>query len=214
MESALKLIETKDVEQKSLTIIEQATAVKVHDPETYQIAGATWKALGDMLKEIDSAFDENIAIWHKGHKNAVAKKKLYYEPVDNARRLVKSIMSDYDREQERKKLAEEARLREIARKEEEERKLAEALAAEAAGEKEEAEAIMEEPVYVPPVVVKKEVPKVQGLSFRTVWKFHVKDVTAIPRQYMAPDMVKIGGVVRAMKGQTNIPGVEVHEERV
>jgi len=202
------------VEEKALSIVDQAKAVKVTDAESYTAAGELFKSIVEMMKEVDSTFDPIIEAAHKSHKAALEQKKKYYDPLDKAKRSVKGLLSDYDREQERKKREEEARLREIARKEEEERKLAEALAAEAAGEKEEAEAIMEEPVYIPPVVVKKEVPRVQGLSFRTVWKFHIKDVTAIPRQYMTPDMVKIGGVVRAMKGQTNIPGLEVYEERV
>jgi uncharacterized protein YhaN len=202
------------VEEKALSIVDQAKAVKVTDAESYTAAGELFKSIVEMMKEVDRTFDPIIEAAHKSHKAALEQKKKYYDPLDKAKRSVKGLLSDYDREQERKKREEEARLREIARKEEEERKLAEALAAEAAGEKEEAEAIMEEPVYIPPVVVKKEVPRVQGLSFRTVWKFHIKDVTAIPRQYMTPDMVKIGGVVRAMKGQTNIPGLEVYEERV
>ena len=40
------------------------------------------------------------------------------------------------------------------------------------------------------------------------------DQGKIPAAYLVPDMVKIGAVVRAMKGTTNIPGVEAYEERV
>lgn len=213
-EAALKLIETEDVEQKSLTIIEQAKAIKVYDADSYILAGNMFKSLSDMLKEIDAAFDENISMWNKGHKAAVAKKKNYYEPVDTGRRAVKKLMSDYDLEQERIRQAEQRRLEEIARKEEEERRLQEAILAEESGQKEEAQAILEEPVYVAPVVVAKTTPKMEGGPvYRTVTKFKITDENLIPRQYLVADLVKIGGVVRALKHAANIPGIQVYDER-
>lgn len=204
----------EEVTEKALSIVDQAEAVQVTDPASYTAAGELFKAIVEMMKEVDSTFDPIIEAAHRSHKAALAQKKKYYDPLDKAKRGVKGLMGAYDQEQERKRREEESRLREIARKEEEDRKLAEALAAEAAGEKEEAAAIIEEPVYVPPVVIKKDVPKVEGLSFRTVWKFRIVNESALPRAYMKPDEVKIGGVVRSMKGATNIPGIEAYEERV
>ena len=84
--------------------------------------------------------------------------------------------------------------------------------AEAEGNREEAQAILDEPDFVPMPTVKAEIPKVDNRLFRKVWKFRIVDEGQIPRQYMTPDMVKIGGVVRAMKGVTNIPGIQVYEE--
>ena len=82
------------------------------------------------------------------------------------------------------------------------------------GEQEEAEAILQEPVYVPPIIIKKETPKVQGVQFRTVWRFRIFDEELVPREFMRPDEIRIGAVVRAMKGATRIPGVEAYEEKV
>ena len=115
-------------------------------------------------------------------------------------------------EVERIRREEERRLQEIARKQEEERRLAEALQAEAEGNKEEAEAILEEPAYIPMPTVKTDIPKIDNRLFRKVWKFKIIDINKIPIQYLMPDMVKIGGVVRAMKGATNIPGIQVYED--
>ena len=93
--------------------------------------------------------------------------------------------------------------------------LAEAAAAEAAGDKEEAAAIISAPTYVPAVILEKTVPKMAGGPvYRTITKFRIVDVNLIPRVYMVPDEVKIGGVVRALKRATDIPGIEVYEERV
>jgi hypothetical protein len=213
-ETALKLVETNEVETKALSIVDQAKAVKVIDSESYTAAGGLWKAIKDMMKEVSDTFDPIITAAHASHKKALEQKAKFYTPLEKAYKDVKKLMSDYDTAQEAIRQAEEARLREIARKAEEERLLMEAIAAEAVGEKEEAAAIINEPVYVPPVVVQKEVPKVQGMSFRTIWKFRIVDGTKIPRNYMIPDEVKIGQVVRALKKESNIPGIEVYEERV
>lgn len=44
--------------------------------------------------------------------------------------------------------------------------------------------------------------------------FEIKDMDAIPSEYLKIDKQKIGQVVRALKGATNIPGVEVYSEDV
>jgi hypothetical protein len=212
-EAALQL-QPEEVSTKALSIIEQGNAVVIKNSEDYTAAGNLWTTIKGIMKQVDESFDPIIQKAHQAHKEAVAQKAKIYDPLKSVYVYVKKVMSDYDAEQERLRKAEEARLREIARKEEEERLLQEAIAAEASGNKEEAAAIIEEPVYVPPVVVKKEVPKVQGMSFRTIWKFRITDEKKIPREYLKPDEVKIGGVVRSMKKQTNIPGIEAYEERV
>lgn len=58
------------------------------------------------------------------------------------------------------------------------------------------------------------VPKVEGISFRTDWKWEVTDVSQVPREYMMVNEVAINGVVRAMKDKTNIPGVRVFTVQV
>ena len=224
------MAELNEVESKALTIIDQAKAVVITDSETYTKAGVLWKAIKDMKQEVADTFDGIIKKAHDAHKEALAQKAKYYDPLDKAYKNVKKLMSDYDAEQERIRKAEEDRLREIARKAEqerleaerkaeEERLLNEAIKAEANGNKEEAKAILETPVYVEPSftpepVVTKTVPKLQGGPvYRTVWKYRITNETAIPRAYLTPDTVKIGGVVRAMKGNTNIPGILAYEER-
>lgn len=220
---ALQLVETTDVGNRALSIVDQAKMVKVIDSATYTEAIFIWKSLKDMMKEVDEAWDKNIKLWHEGHKNALADKAKYYQPLDMGSRTVKKLMSDYDAEQERIRQAEQRRLEEEARKQAEEEALLAAIAAEEEAKRngatkeeaaQEATAIMAEPVYVAPVVIPKAVPKMQGGPiYRTIWKFRITDVNAIPRQYMIPNEVAIGGVVRSLKAQANIPGVQAYEER-
>lgn len=221
---ALQLVETTDVGNRALSVADQAKLVKVIDSETYKAAGFIWKSLKDMMKEVDVAWDKNIKLWHEGHKNALADKAKYYQPLDMASRTVKKLMSDYDQAQERIRKAEEKRLADIAQKLADEQALLDAIDAEAEALKngatkeeaaQEAAAIIAEPVYVPPVILQKTTPKLQGGPvFQTRWDFEITDEDKIPRQFMVPDLVKIRQIVTAMKGQTAIPGVRAFEKRV
>jgi Sec-independent protein translocase protein TatA len=215
MEAALNLVETNEVETKALSIVDQAKAVKVVDVESYKFAGELWKGIGDMIKEVKATFDPICEAANKAHKAATTKRASFLDPLESVYKNVKRLMSDYDAEQERLRRAEEARLRDIERKAEEERRLQEAITLEESGQKEVAEAVMEAPVYVAPVVIPKVTPKMEGGPvFRTIWKFRVVNPNIIPRQYLKIDEVAIGGVVRSLKNQANIPGIEIYEERV
>lgn len=73
-----------------------------------------------LKKEMDDTFDGIIAKAHAAHKEAVAQKKRHYEPLEAAERLIKQKMGLYLDEQERHRLIEEARQRDIAEKERQE----------------------------------------------------------------------------------------------
>jgi hypothetical protein len=166
----------------------------------------------DLRKEIDATFDPIIKKAHEAHKEAVAQKKKVDAPLVEAEGIIKPRIAAWNAEQERLRREEEARLREIARKEEEERQLLAAIDAEQSGDMEESAAIMAEPVYVAPVVIPKTVPKVAGIAMKQVWKFRIVNASIVPREYMTIDEQKIGAVVRALKDQTRIPGIEAYPE--
>lgn len=222
-EPALKLVQTDAVEQKALSIVDQAKAVKVTDTETYTAAGVLWKAIGDMIKEVKGTFDPICDAAHKAHVAATEKRAKYLDPLTAAQKSIKRLMSDYDAEQERLRIEAQRKAEEEARKKAEEEKLNAAIAAEAEAKQngatpeqaaEEAAAIIDEPVYVPPVVLPRATPKLQGGPvYRSIWKFRIKDVNLIPRQYMVPDEKAIGAVVRSSQGRVVIPGIEAYEER-
>jgi len=221
-ETALKIVDK--VEQKALSIVDQAKAVQVTDAETYTAAGEMWKVIGDMMKEVSDTFDPIIAAAHTSHKKALEQKAKYFKPLDDARRNVKKLMSDYDLEQERIRREEQRRLEEEARKREEERRLQEALNAEAAGDNEEAEAILDEPVRVAPVIVQRSTPKMTGGPvYREVWSAEVTDIKALCRavangqaspECVMGNMPTLNRMATALKATLNIPGVRAVSRRV
>lgn len=218
-------MELEKINEKSINLVSQLKAFPViQNSDQYILAGTLWKSGREMMKVIDDGYDEIIASWHKGHKQAVAKKKSFYTPVEEATKYVKGLMERYDRQEEEKRLAEQRRLQEEVRKAEEERRLQEALEAEAAGKTEEAEIILTEQVHVAPVIVPKEIPKVAGGPiFREIFRHKVTDLMAlakavvegkVPINAIIPNDIFLGQQARSLKQAMNYPGIKVYSQRI
>lgn len=215
----------QDVTAKALTWPDRAKALVITSHEHYSQAGEFLKDIKALRKEVDAAFDPIITKAHEAHKEACGQKKRADTPLLEAETILKRGLIAWDTERERQRVIEERRLHELARQEAEARQVAEAAALEAEANaatdlteaseiRREAETVLQAPVMVPVVVVAKDTPKVSGITYREVWKYRVVDDTKIPREYLTRDDVKIGGVVRALKGATTIPGIEVYAEKV
>ena len=233
--AALNVVEEPlPVDQKALTYSEKIGALPpIKTTAEYIRIGDLWKEGRSLLKEIDDGYDDLIKAAHKLHKDAVAKKAKYYTPVEAAVKSAKAIMSAYDAEQDRIRRAEEARLAEIARKQAEEQALLDAIAAEEEAKAngatkeeaaQEAQAIIEEPVYVPPVELPKTTPKLQGGPvYREIWSAECVDIVMLcravaegkaSRECVLPNMPTLNKMATALKSTMNIPGVRAASRRV
>lgn len=147
-----------ELEQKSLTLYEQATALVIVDQPSYIAAGEVGKALKSLEKEITDYF-EPMRISAKAAYDAVLKKKNEeLAPVTEAMGIVRKTMNTYAQEQERIRQEAERKARiaaEEAAKKERERLETQALAAMEKGKDERAESLLEkaEMVYAAPVTV-------------------------------------------------------------
>jgi hypothetical protein len=198
---------------RALTVKEQATGLTITDKPSYERGKELLLSIKDLRKEIGNTFKPIIDKANQAHKEAIAQQRKVETPLIEAEGIIKNRIAGFLAEEERKRRAEEDRLRELARKEEEERRLAEAIRAEEEGDSAEAEAILEEtPAFIPPPIVPRTVETGGGITMKKNWKFRIANAAKIPREYLTPDMVKIGGVVRAMKDATRIEGVEVYSE--
>lgn len=147
--------------------------------------------------------------------------------AEEARREAERQAREERERLERERQEAEARAAELARQasmveDEAER---ERLELEAEAARQDAEAVAEEvaiaevaPVAAPVVAA----PKADGIAARTTWKFRVTDKQALIKAaaadpalavYLAVDEKAIGGVVRALKAEARIPGVEVYAEQ-
>ncbi|MDZ4344695.1 MAG: hypothetical protein U1E51_19915, partial [Candidatus Binatia bacterium] len=145
---------------------------------------------------------------------AVAQKKKHDDPLEQGQKAIKQRMIQWDQEQERLRRLEQARIDAENKRKAEEDALELAAELEKAGEVHAAAEVLEAPLDVQQAVIPKSVPKVEGFSYRSNWVFDVVDANAVPREYLCLDLVKIGQIVRAMKGATNISGIKPREEKV
>lgn len=194
-----------ELEQKSLTLYEQATTLVVTDQQTYMAAGEVGKALKSLEKEITDYFAPMKKAAHDAHKAITKKESDELAPVKEAMDIVRKTMNAYAQEQERIRREAERKAQleaeELARKERE-RLEKQALAAMEKGKDEKAEALMEkaEMVYAAPVtvapVVEKTVHTASGnITQAKDLQVTVTDIKAfifeLVKRNVAPTMIEI-----------------------
>lgn len=223
------------VTEKALTWPERAKAVQITSSETYTQSAELLLAIRALRNEVNQAFDPIIADAHKAHKTACDQKRRAETPLLEAETIIKRGLVAYTTEQDRKRRAEESRLREIQRQEEETRRLNEAAALEteanATGDlalKEQAEALIEAPIPVMPVETEtKAPPKVDGISYRDVYRGDVVDLDALVLAAMAdktgqlrgylkiePNQSAIDAMARSLREKLAIPGVRLVVDKI
>lgn len=221
-QEAIDITPTVEVETKAMAIPEKAHLVIVTDNDSMTLADNTKGAIKEMLKEIDSVFKPLADKAFQAHRAITSKWKEVKAPLEEADAYLTGQVKGYLRKLEEIRQAEERRLREEARKAEEERRLAEALEAEKEGNVEEAQAILEEEMFVPPPVVKVDVPKVDNRKYRTIPRARCIDkmklIRFVAQNPALADLLDYNSSVGNNKAKSmgkeinNIPGLEYFEE--
>lgn len=182
-------------------------------PEIYSSAGGDLKAVKSKIKELDEMRKSLTKPLDESKKRIMEFFNKPLEVLQKAESHISSAMLNWQREQERIRQAEIARLAELQRKETE--RLAKlAAAAEKRGDTTKAEEFQGRAAVVQAVVpqVAPRVEKIAGIQNRTNWKYRIVDVSKIPREYMIPNEVLIGQIARTTKGSLKIDGVEIYPE--
>ncbi len=208
----LEIDPVNEVTTLALSIPDQAKQISIKSHADYARAGEIILTIKAIRKKITDTFKPIKQKMDAAKKEVLNQEQAADAPLKEAEAWLSPQIITWNQEQERIRQEEERKLREEARKREEEARLQAAVEAEQAGQSEVAEDIMEAPVYVPPVVLPKATPKVAGMSIRENWKFRIVNESLLPREFLSPDPVKIGAVVRSQKGSARIPGVEVWNE--
>ena len=206
-------VEAQTKVAESTELAERYANFSITTAEIYANVGEDMKAVKAKTKELDTLRKSLTKPLDESKKRIME----FFKPPLTALGKVESIinlaMVGWNREQERIRQAEEARLQEAQRKETERLQKLAAKAEQRGDEskKEEFEgraAVVES--TVPAVATKVE--KISGLRTRTDWKFRIVDINKIPREYMMPNEKAIGEVARATKGAIKIDGVEFYPE--
>lgn len=220
-QSLIPIPEYPALRADGLSLKQRAQSLEIKSVGDYLLAGELAKSCRLLLDQVDSGYDSLIAMAYRLHKAILGKKNGYAADVTVALSVLKTKMGSYNAEQERFRRSEEARLQEElrvaaaaeARRVSEDQAILDAIEAEDAGDAKAADALLNNPVpvqvYVPSVILPKCVPQVQGISSRQTWSFRVTDINLVPRKYLVVDEKTVGGIARALKDKTEIPGIEV-----
>lgn len=214
IEPSIAVIEHQ-VAQEARTLAEQAHALTVVDSAGEHAAAAFLSAVVAAKKWREAEFEPLVSAAHRSWRLLTEKRALVLGQFTEPERIVKLSLASYRIEQERQHQEAERAAAEAARAEAERRQLEFALRAEQQGDTERAERILEAPpplVSVPSVTA--PIPqKIDGVSYVETWQFAIVDEAALPREFMVPDLKRIGAVVRAMKGAVKIAGVKTWAEK-
>jgi hypothetical protein len=207
-------------------VVSQAQEITVESSEDYEMACSFLTLIATRRKQVGETFDPIVQKAHATWQEAIAQRKKFLDPLNEAELNVKRKVSDWRIDEERKRRAEEDRLAAIAKKEQDDRAIAEAEALKANGDHELADMVLEEAANAPaPVVVAPTtIPKQDGISKKTNWKWRPKgnDEAAALRMlvkaaaaderllgYLSLNTTVIGAEARTKKGLTRIPGIDV-----
>lgn len=205
-------IQTTEIDRQLRVIENGADGAPIATEDQYLAEGERLLRVREAGKALNGIFDDAIASAHKTHKAIINAKRPYSDRLMKIEDAIKNRRKAWRQEQDRIQAALQEKANAKARKEEEDRILEVAQRLEDEGKHKAAAAILDEEVVPPPVVLPRAVPKQKGLSETARWLWRVVDQRLIPETYKKLDTVMIGQIVRAQKGATRIPGIEVYSE--
>ena len=179
------------------------------------------KTIKLLRAEIDATFDPVIQKAYAAHKEAVATKRKFDGPLNDAEAIVKARIGHWLEERERKDQEEELRLQKLAQDAEEQRQLEAAAMLDDLGETAEANKLLEETVLAPPVILAPSTPKVAGVSMTARYSAEVTNLLELvkavaagkaPLQCLKADTVFLNAQARAMRQALSYPGVRLRVE--
>lgn len=209
-----------ELEKKVLELPALAGVLEVKDGRTLEAANGFLQTVKALRAKVDDTFDPIIKAAHEAHKRALGQKKRFEAPLAEAERLAKSRIGAYLEEQDRirRRAEEEARRAQEERERIEREALERAIKLEELGHAKQAETVLAQAAALertaPPAPAVPDRPRAEGLGSREVWRFQIVDPARVPREFLTPDLVKIGRYVQATKALTLIPGVRVWPEKI
>jgi hypothetical protein len=189
-------IQEEALEDQSNEYLEETRSLPaIRSNVQYENVAERLKTAKRLEREIKGFFKPIKQKMDAAKKEVLDKEKETLAPVEEAVNLCKKLMGVWEDKQEKKRLAEEARLAEKAKQQAEEL------------------GVSEEEIAVSEPRTKK--PKVEGVSSRKIAKFRVVDADKIHRRFLIPDEKKIGQLVRSTgkDAEEIVGGIEVYFDK-
>jgi len=80
---------------ETTNLVTLADAIQVHDPEMLDAATVFLRDVKKLESEIESTFGPIVSKCHEAHKEALAQKKKYLEPLQGAEKKLRKKITDY-----------------------------------------------------------------------------------------------------------------------
>lgn len=214
------VMERQEIEAEVNPVLAAAQSLVVVDDVSFIQAMALGTACAVRIKSVEERLGPAKKKTYEAYQEVMKLMKSFIEPLEAAKKLLSSRAYAWQKAEEDRKRrnAEETRKKAEAeaaekRRIEEENRLALAERLEKEGMAEQAEEVLAAPVVVEVAEVAAPAPKVtvQGASTRECWQFEIEDASLVPREFLTPDRVKIGQMVKMFKGETRIAGVRVYD---
>ncbi len=209
----------RNLEEKALSLSDQARSIKIYNQESLSVAGETIKGFVALRKEVVSHHAPMKQAGYDAWQAAISAEKKLLSPISEAERLLKSAVGAYILEEQRRRTAEAERLL----REQEEQIEAEIVAAEKEGEV-YVETFMPLPVMAAP-------PMPTGISTQERWYAEVVSIRKLAGAVWAdsqyPEDLLIGldrdsdgrvsgpalnKMASALKSALSIPGVKPYSK--
>lgn len=166
------------------SIINEISQKKITNDEEYKKTGEWLKKVKQTQKLVDDTFEEEKKRKYREYKAVQEKIKELKKPLVQVETVVKNLRIEWKLDQEKKLLEQKQALLEVA------------------DEKDKAEIMS----------IDEKQPEVEGIYHVELWDFEIVNKDKIPDEYKVVDEKKIRAVVRAMKENTNIPGIRVFKK--
>lgn len=195
----------------------QAQEMKVIDnAEDYLASGVLLERVDERQRYWTAFFDKPTRDAFSVHKWITGMRSSLLAPYIKAENLLKEARKKYRAEEERKRLEREELERQTSKVNADQQAIEEAARMEEIGEHEAAETIIDRAAIAPPppVIVPSTVPKEQGHSFRTVYKYRVTNPALHKREFLILDESKTGVIVSRLgpDAAALVGGIEVYPE--
>lgn len=203
--------ETQAVMKKSEDLALQLQEFKVTNQDEYNTAGDYLKSVKNATKQLEDLRMSMTRPLDEAKKRIMDLFRKTLDVLTNAENTLKRGILVYQQEQERIRRQQEAKLQAEAEKKRQEA-LKKAEQARTEGKDVKAEKYEEKAAQTVAPILASNVEKVSGISTKKIWKFEVIDEMSIPREYLIPDLTKIGKIVRAAGETIKIAGIRIYAE--
>lgn len=218
----MSVTEVVKFEQETMTLIDQAKALKIADQPSYDLAVERLRAVADLRREIVAHHEPIKKAAHAAWKQVIAAEDKLLYPVVEAERIYKVGIAVYDVEQRRLEREAREKAEAEARRQAEEQRERDLEQAEAQGaDVEEVTAIASAPLLVEPPRIEPTFQPARGVTTATQWKGQVIALDSLVRAIVAgkaninlvePNDTAINQLARATRGTLQVPGIRFFSE--